>query len=97
MNEYEENCSGSKKCDILIEFLKNFLGDSIKNLFQNIKFLCFFFYFNVKNYLKRFKFENRSIEAGTEKTIFKEKEANFIDNIGTLEKKNVLYEDRVFF
>ena len=32
---------------------------------------------------------------GTEKTIFKEKEANMIDNIGTLEKKNQLYEDRV--
>lgn len=43
------------------------------------------------------KYENQNIEVGTEKTIFKEKEANFIDNIGTLEKKNQLYEERVFF
>lgn len=43
------------------------------------------------------KYENQNIEVGTEKTIFKEKEANFIDNIGTLEKKNQLYEERVLF
>lgn len=43
------------------------------------------------------KYENKNIEAGTEKTIFKEKEANLTDNIKTLEKKNQLHEDRVSF
>lgn len=42
------------------------------------------------------KYEGKTIDNGVEKTIFKEKEGNFLDNIQILEKKNALFDEKVY-
>lgn len=41
------------------------------------------------------KYEGKFADVGTEKTIFREKEGNFMDNIQLLEKKNNLFEEKI--
>ena len=37
LQDYEDNSLGSKKCEILVEFLRNFFGDAMRGFVHNLK------------------------------------------------------------